>query len=509
MEIRELYMKSFGKFSEEHFLIGEGIHVFYGENEYGKSTIYAFIKAMLFGLERGRGKAALKDDFTRYEPWDRPNDYAGVMRFTLGGRNFVLERRFDRYAKRASLICEDDGEELSLEHGDLDMLLGGMTAAAFENVFAVGQLSAKPGQELAAELKNYAANYYETGGGEVNLQGALETLRMKRKVVEQELREIADCRDEKRQKLIQKCNYIQDDMDKLNKEQKENRLKSAGLEEEAIEIPGKTRKNTLLYGALSVLLAALVFLAAGGFLIGQGHQKTAGMLSGLLLAAGAGAGLIGMILLIISRRKNSSNSKQHAGQDNRHLAQELHWAGQRIRDEQNEKRISYENLQEQLAELDRPGEEDQRAREKLQALQLAETKIQEAAREITQGFGSVLNQKASEILYEVTDGKYCRLVIDEKLAMAVMEKGRKIPVERLSRGTVEQIYFALRMAAAEVLYQEDFPVILDDAFACYDEKRLKSTLKWLREQSRQVIIFTCQKREQEVLECVLAVKGRI
>ena len=42
-------------------------------------------------------------------------------------------------------------------------------------------------------------------------------------------------------------------------------------------------------------------------------------------------------------------------------------------------------------------------------------------------------------------------------------------------------------------------MILDDAFGCYDEKRLKYTLKWLSEQSRQVIIFSCQKRELEIL----------
>ena len=50
-----------------------------------------------------------------------------------------------------------------------------------------------------------------------------------------------------------------------------------------------------------------------------------------------------------------------------------------------------------------------------------------------------------------------------------------------------------------MLCEDPIPIIFDDAFAFYDEKRLKSTLKWLSEQQRQVIIFTCQKREQEIL----------
>ena len=52
MKITELYIKNFGRFSEQHFYIKDGVQVIYGENEYGKSTLQAFIRAMLFGMER-------------------------------------------------------------------------------------------------------------------------------------------------------------------------------------------------------------------------------------------------------------------------------------------------------------------------------------------------------------------------------------------------------------------------------------------------------------------------
>ena len=54
MKITELYIKNFGRFSEQHFYIKDGVQVIYGENEYGKSTLQAFIRAMLFGMERGK-----------------------------------------------------------------------------------------------------------------------------------------------------------------------------------------------------------------------------------------------------------------------------------------------------------------------------------------------------------------------------------------------------------------------------------------------------------------------
>ena len=83
--------------------------------------------------------------------------------------------------------------------------------------------------------------------------------------------------------------------------------------------------------------------------------------------------------------------------------------------------------------------------------------------------------------------------------MSLYTAGRRISIEQVSRGTIEQIYFALRMAASEILYEEDYPVILDDTFVFYDDKRLENTLRWLKKNKKQVIIFTCQKREQEIL----------
>ena len=114
----------------------------------------AINRAMLFGMERGRGIAAAKDDFSKYQPWENPNYYAGVMRFRCGNRNFRLERSFDRISKQVSLVCEDDGEELSVEHGDLDILLGGITPGMYDNTVSIGQFQSRPGQELAESLKN-------------------------------------------------------------------------------------------------------------------------------------------------------------------------------------------------------------------------------------------------------------------------------------------------------------------------------------------------------------------
>ena len=57
MKLTEMTLKNFGKFTEKNIRLSEGINLVYGENESGKSTVHTFLKAMLFGLERGRGRA--------------------------------------------------------------------------------------------------------------------------------------------------------------------------------------------------------------------------------------------------------------------------------------------------------------------------------------------------------------------------------------------------------------------------------------------------------------------
>lgn len=56
MRIRELEIKNFGKFADKNIKAADGIYLFYGENESGKSTIHTFIRGMLFGIDRGRGR---------------------------------------------------------------------------------------------------------------------------------------------------------------------------------------------------------------------------------------------------------------------------------------------------------------------------------------------------------------------------------------------------------------------------------------------------------------------
>ena len=490
MVITELYIRNFGKLSERHFYLRDGVQVISGENEYGKTTLHAFIRAMLFGLERGRGRAAAKDDFSRYEPWDDPGSYAGVMRFTCGGRSFRLERNFARQTKQVSLVCEDDGEELSVEHGDLQMLLGGMTAELFDNTVSVGQLKAAPGQELSDALANYAANYYETGGGEYDLSKALKSLDEKKRAVRRELRDEEAAGETERKKLLQKSRYLEEDIRRLDAEYKE-------IEKTLRELPGPERtdvhgKNRFIIGGIAAICAGVLLLL---WSLWSGHESGRGLSAVSVLTALVPvlAAVAGVFLLAAGYAGKFRSHKNRSEAD-----EQRRWELERIRSEIREKEIRRENIREQYEESEK-SDSQIRLEEQCRALELAVEELQKAAQVTAGSMERSMSRRASEIFSAITDGKYRSLETDRQRGITVWDGERKIPAGRLSRGTVEQIYFCIRMAAAEILTEEPVPVILDDVFAFYDDKRLESVLKWLSGQGKQVIIFTCHSREEELL----------
>lgn len=510
MVITELYIRKFGKLSDRHFCLGEGIQIIRGDNEFGKTTLYAFIRAMLFGMERGRGRAAVNDDFSRYEPWEDPGNYGGVMRFTCGGRRFRLERDFARYTKRTSLICEDDGEELSVEDGDLEMLLNGMTAGIFDSTVAVGQLKAEPRRELAEVLADYAANYFETGG-EYNLSRALQILDEKRRETERQLRAEADAESQLRADLQREIDYLKKDIQRLNEEYAEKNVRLEQLNKEAGKDIAKEVQEKVA-GIVLMLIGAMMVLFGIPDVF---RSPLVQSLQGVAVFIGSALLIVGGILLICwSRSKGSvcfsretmNIDVNRTGQNSQYneiderpgrLNGELDY----IRREHREKELQYENLLEQLEE-NRKSTRYIRLEQRLHALEIAAERLRQVAKMTGDRMERKISSRMSEIFVRITKGRYRSVEAQRTKSgfrITVWDGERRISLERLSRGTIEQLYFSFRMAAADVLLEEPFPVILDDVFAFYDDKRLKSVLQWLSREKEQVILFTCHHREERLL----------
>ena len=127
----------------------------------------------------------------------------------------------------------------------------------------------------------------------------------------------------------------------------------------------------------------------------------------------------------------------------------------------------------------------------------------EVSTSIRASFGLLLNKTASDLIAGITGGIYSSMSVDENLNIFMNTRAKLVPIEQVSSGTMDQIYLALRMAVARLMQgeQEPLPLIFDDSFVQYDDERLRTVLKWLsRSYDGQSIVFTCHKRELQILE---------
>lgn len=157
------------------------------------------------------------------------------------------------------------------------------------------------------------------------------------------------------------------------------------------------------------------------------------------------------------------------------------------------------DLQEALKVVD---ERIRRLEDTYAAVSLALETLAQARQMLQRKFAPRISQRAQELMQEMTEGRYDRLSLNEDLSL-LAGAGQEETLHDIlwrSDGTIDQLYFALRLAVAEELTPEA-PLVLDDAFVRFDDIRLKAVLKILRREAerKQVILFTCQHREKELM----------
>ena len=125
--------------------------------------------------------------------------------------------------------------------------------------------------------------------------------------------------------------------------------------------------------------------------------------------------------------------------------------------------------------------------------------LEEAYSEMKKNITPKFNQSLSKNIEKISNGKYKNIIINDNISVE-LEDGRYVPAESLSIGTIEQIYLSLRLAIMNEITKEKLPVMLDEAFAYYDDKRLEAALEFLSKVDNQVILFTCTDREKNLLD---------
>lgn len=620
MRILDLHIDGFGKFHDLSVSFDKDLNVVYGKNEAGKSTLHTFIRCMLFGLERGRGRAARADLYSKYEPWQNKAVYGGRMRVEKDGVIYRLERNFQKDQKAFVIVNETAGKEIEPTKGFMDFLLGGLTETAYNNTISIGQLKCVTEGGMVTELRNYIANMNTTGNLSLNITKATSYLKNRRKEFERQLtpeaartyttllteiknieKEISapeyenqlqtyqDLRSQVKNQLSEKQTERETLLQKIAKGRQA--LDGAQFTDEAsIHAYQENARNTYAHykevadaasrrgrsilPVIMLVLAVFCALGAGalGFLSSQTFDPvvfgTGALISvstgvahytvGLICALSAAAVFffaVGLIFFMKNRSLKQELSmtekllqeifSRHLGDSSIsveamtafesrmeefvRLSQVLERSEQSVQEQASEinalqaketdcddaisrqqkaqweleKRLDHlAHCKDQTESLKQVLAENDRIREEITAIDLALETMTELSATIRDSFGLYLNKTASELISGITGGIYDSMSVDESLNVFMNTRTRLVPVEQVSSGTMDQIYLALRLAAAKLIQPEGdyMPLIFDDSFVLYDEDRLHTALKWLKKAyPGQIIIFTCHQREAQMM----------
>ena len=599
MRLLELHIDGFGKFHDRTISFNDGINIIYGKNEAGKSTLHTFIRGMLFGIERGRGRAAKNDLYTKYEPWENSGTYEGWLRLEKDGTIYRIERRFRKENKSLKIINETKGLEEEATPAFVSSLLDGLTETMYNNTISIGQLKSATEDGMVTELKNYIANMNTTGNISLNITKATAFLRNQKRSLEAGLipeasREFTSLLAEIRsveaeiagpeyenqlaayqnmrtqvKGLIDNTQTQKKDLDEKLANGKKV-LSDNGFTDRA-SVDAMSSDAERLYSEYNTLngecnkksrkvlsgLTAVLGIAGLGAAAALGYFNLTAYLP--VCGAAAAAAVIFFIISLFIRQKDKEYHRlfdntsselgallaRHLGdsavsedamnafrarmgefsklcdmvtqseteirkflEDLSNLQTKQAGCSEMIEKQQRtqwelEKKLEHlSNCKNKAKALKRTLAENDRIHDEIVAIDLAQETMTDLSSSIRDSFGLYLNKEASQYITGITGGIYDSMSIDENLNVFLNTKAKLVPLENVSSGTMDQVYLALRLAAAKLLQGSGsgFPLIFDDSFTQYDDERLKTALEWLASAyGGQIIIFTCHRREAQML----------
>ena len=160
------------------------------------------------------------------------------------------------------------------------------------------------------------------------------------------------------------------------------------------------------------------------------------------------------------------------------------------------------DLQDQLAQKQ---EQLSALREEYDAIALAMEALEQANTTLQNRFSPALGARAAEIFSAITAGRYDRVLLSRDFSLSAEPAGDPVgrSIRLLSQGAADQLYLAVRLAICDMVLPEEkrVPLILDDALVSFDDDRLHAALDYLLAESekRQILLFSCQKREMDYL----------
>ncbi|MEG0805776.1 MAG: hypothetical protein RSD55_04840 [Lachnospiraceae bacterium] len=106
MELIECYIENFGTLHHCRKEFHPGLNCINEENGWGKTTFAVFIRAMFYGMDKGRSKDLNQQERKKYAPW-QAGRFGGSVTFQTKNRKFRLERFFGGKEKEDCFLLID------------------------------------------------------------------------------------------------------------------------------------------------------------------------------------------------------------------------------------------------------------------------------------------------------------------------------------------------------------------------------------------------------------------
>ena len=397
------------------------------------------------------------------------------------------------------------------------MLLGGVTREAYENTCDIPQCRAVTGAELTGLLAEYLSDMSDGGNAGIRVTRAVEKLEQKKRSLQSQIKSEQEKLQQltvERRMLEEDCGRLREQIEKAAADMRAYARMHPQVRDGQRPEDARTAENAGTASDRERRADGNGFPVRSLFLGLAGNAwwyHRAGYAPELFAAAeGVLAILLGIGVAGILRHRSVGQAR--AGENGKETAEAPESAAAenavRIRLAESEKQsrrllAGLEetlaeketrrcNLAEQLEACSGAGARERELQLELDAVEMAKNEIIRLSREYGDERRDEINSVVSRYVSAITEGKYDLAEVDETGKLRVQTEGREVLPEALSRGTLEQFYFAFRMAVGSIVTQEEpLPLLLDETFAMYDDARLRGT---------QTILFTCQRREQKLLE---------
>ena len=545
MKIVRLHIENFGKFSNFDISFADKINQFVYENGWGKSTLCAFIKVMLYGMDAKGRKKDFQSERSKFEPWQGGN-YGGSLTFKVNEKEYQIFRFFGKSPEEdkfqlldletnaiSKKFSQNLGEELLGIGKDSFSISAFFAQSGIDNFITDEVVSNLAGierykndvekteqainilEKKRKETVSHLIKPHQIKGIEKNIESLEEDIggkENKAKILLSQFEETMAVKDEFMKKFADAEKQLEKNY-KIAKErqQVQNLLNEKTLQlHEKLAPQSRPKFSTLMFISIVCGIFGLIFVFLAAFAILS--LSVALPLAVVLLLTGLGC-------FVFDRKKQTKSAdilqlENQLGQLKSQLQEmpeftnidsgELYQEKNRFDQEVLMRQFAYNNL---LSEIEKEKEElellqsnhqqmldqNKTGEDKIAILKQAMDFLKTARENVSQRFVAPLNQKFVQLFkpFAKEDVK-----IDHQFNALVFTRQGLKSSEFLSKGYQDLIAICQRFSMLDNIYkQEKPPIILDDTFVNIDDNKFKLVSEILKilSQNYQVLYFTCSE----------------